>query len=192
MTRLYFHEFSPYEDGFMACVGLPMETDPDQPPELPTEMPLNIFIDNYTEIPPNLPECICYIEIEGVGSGHKVFPSVEAYEADHDHTKMASRALIPVGTFPVDSNRDTWTPSPHILFTGIVKQYRENPLDDDGRPNYMLLIETLDMEFTLYTRYAGEIREGYVLQGGAWLFGNMAGADPLPGGEPIPGGEAAE
>ncbi|WP_409967481.1 hypothetical protein RFF05_12910 [Bengtsoniella intestinalis] len=159
-TEFLFYEFLDYENGKIAC----LEMTGDE------EIPINIFIDNAENVHIQAKEH-CDIDVIGIGSNIEVFAS----EAALKNTKqmLAPIALIPMGTFPVDSNRDNFEPSPHILFSGKVLAVEYNADATPSDANYCITVETLGMTFTVYTRYEATIAVGYIVKGVAWLFGDM-------------------
>lgn len=160
MSTLTFFYFMDYKDGKMAR----METTGDM------EIPVNIFIDNASEYE-DLQETLCNIDIYGIGSDIKVFPSEESYE--ESGLQMAPQSMIPMGTFPINDDPD-FTESPHILFSGIVTEVESILPSNPDDPNYCLTIETLEFEFYLYCKLATPVEAGNIINGVAWLFGDIA------------------
>ena len=160
MSTLTFFYFMDYKDGKMAR----LETTEDM------EIPVNIFIDNASEFEDLQRETTCSIDIYGVGSNIKEFPSEEVYEASG--LQMAPISMIPMGTFPVKDDPD-FVESPHILFSGMVTEVESMLPSKPGDPNYCLTIETLEFEFHLYARVDKPVDAGYIIHGVAWLFGDI-------------------
>jgi len=141
------------------------------------EIPFNMVIDNAAEANVN-EDCIYSIVIFGVSHDIRIFSSVEEYTAAD--TCMAIPSMIPVGTFPDNwpENTDDQVEETHqILFTGTIEEFEKLEIAGDNMPNYLLLIETLEMELFLYIRYEGPIEEGYIAHGNAWLFGDLPEAE---------------
>lgn len=161
MNKLRLFDFSEYEDGMMAHAQMIGED----------EIPLNIFIDNYSEVS-NLHDCDIDIDICGVGC------EFEAYETEEEYYKqdpmLSSIALIPIGTFSVNSDDTDFKQSPHILFGGIVREVEFNAEAGDNEPNYCLTVDTLGITLTLFVSYQSEIKKGYIVHGVAWLYGDIA------------------
>ncbi len=160
MAKLHFYCFSDYEEGKMAHT----ETTGDY------EIPMNVFIDNADEYP-ELMECICEIDLKGVSGDTQVFATEDAYRAAD--TSFDTIAMIPMGTFSPRPNDTDFKPSPHIIFSGIVREVAMNSDAPENEPNYKLLIETLDFSFHLFLRHEGKIETGYIAHGVAWLFGDI-------------------
>ncbi len=164
MTKLHFYYFSDYEEGKMAHT----ETTGDY------EIPMNVFIDNSGDYD-GLSECICDIEVCGVSGDTQIFDSEASYRASDAQLDVI--AMIPMGTFSPRSNDTDFKPSPHIIFSGIVREVAMNPDAPENEPNYKLLIETLGFSFTLYIHYEGKIQVGYIATGVAWLYGNIVATE---------------
>lgn len=81
--------------------------------------------------------------------------------------------MIPIGTFSPGHDNVNFQQSPHILFSGRVVGVAWNPSADANEPNCCLEIETLEMTFNLYMRYAASVEIGYIVHGVAWLFGDL-------------------
>ncbi len=157
MTELTFLNYLKYEDGQMACV------------ETENEMPLNIFIDNFSEHQ-DMKEGLCRIDIQGVGSGIDVFSTPEEYKASE--SMMAEISLIPMGTFALPDD-ENWEPSPYIYFSGIVEEVIMNYDAEDDDANCCLRIKTLDITLDLYIRTEKHIEAGHIVRGTAWLYGDI-------------------
>lgn len=153
-----FHGFSDYEDGKMA--HLTTATGPDQ-------IPVNIFIDNAAEYA-DLQRGPCQIDVYGIGSEIKTYSSKEGYKASG--TNMAETSMIPVGTFGMD---DSFVPSPHIFFSGIVRSAACDPNAAKEDANYLLAVESYCIAFELYIRSEREVKTGDIVHGIAWLFGDI-------------------
>lgn len=160
MSIFRFCFFMDYEEGKMARV----ETTGEY------EIPVNIHIDNADEIE-DFQEEYCEIEVCGIGNNVLFYSSEEDYNAAD--SKMAVISMIPMGTFSVDPDDNTFEESPHILFTGKVLDVEWDSSADDDEPNCCILIETLGMMINLYIRYNAPIEEGYIIHGVAWLFGDL-------------------
>ena len=50
--------------------------------------------------------------------------------------------MIPIGTFPLDEERD-FKESPHIIFTGKIIDVDRNSVASPDEPNYCVTVETL-------------------------------------------------
>ena len=169
MSRFYFCNYIDYEDGKMAHVSTVEENELD-------EIPLNIHIDNADQIT-DMKHCQCDIDVSGVTYDLEVYPSSEAYaEAG---TGYAEKCLIPIGTFSVSEDKGSFTPTAHIFFSGRVLEVRWNPDCGPDEPNCCIRVATLGFEFSLYLEYHGEIGEGYIVSGTAWLFGKIEAVFPL-------------
>ena len=165
MSKFFFYDYIDYEEGRMAHV---CTTDMN-------EIPLNIHIDNDDEFP-DLKDRECEINVAGVTGDIQVYPEAKAfYEAG---TGFYEKSLIPVGTFSVPGNEDTFRPSADVIFTGQVLDVQWNPDSEPGEPNCCILIETLGFEFSLFLEYDGEIEKGYIVSGSAWLFGEIGEVYP--------------
>ena len=165
MSKFFFYDYIDYEEGRMAHV---CTTDMN-------EIPLNIHIDNDDEFP-DLKDRECEINVAGVTGDIQVYSEAKAfYEAG---TGFYEKSLIPVGTFSVPGNEDTFRPSADVIFTGQVLDVQWNPDSEPGEPNCCILIETLGFEFSLFLEYDGEIEKGYIVSGSAWLFGEIGEVYP--------------
>lgn len=179
-TRMTFLGFMDYEEGKIAR----METIGD-------EIPLNIFIDNADDFDADAGKMPCEIRIYGDGQDITVFGSAEEYRKDSEN-KMAVISMIPVGTFPAGDNGNEFIMSPYILFTGKVLYFECDTYAEPDEPNYVATVETLDFVFSLYFRYNETLAVGNVVQGVAWLYGDIEqkcnyaimGEEPLPGRKP--------
>ena len=159
MTKVRFYHFMRYEDGKIANVDLSEE-----------EIPLNIFIDNAEELG-DLAECDAEIDIYGVSGGVDVYKTEDEYYAQGNN--MAAQSMIPTGTFWVSDETKESGPQPTILFSGIVKSVETDEEAAEDRPNYLLVIETYGMTFSLYMRHDGEIQAGDIVSGRAWIYGDL-------------------
>lgn len=160
MARFRFFRFEDCEDGKMAVLE-----------SVDENYPVNIFTDNYEDVR-ELQECDVDIDVYGIGSDIEVFESENAF-ASKPENHMAPISLIPVGTFAIEANKDTFVPSPHVLFAGKVISAERNSDDSEDEPNYLLEIETLGMTLNLYLRYEGDIQPGFIVYGIAWLYGDI-------------------
>ena len=161
MSKFRFEGFVDNEDGQMAHVCT-----------LGEEIPLNILIDN-ADLFDDLKDGHCDIEVYGVTETLNVFSSEEAYYGSGTH--LAEPSLIPIGTFPLNGNEDTFEPSADIIFSGKVLGVKLYPCSEEDAPNCCLRIETIGFEFCLYLRYEGEVHEGDLVWGRAWLYGELIG-----------------
>lgn len=159
MTDLTFCYFMDYEDGKMARV----ETTGEY------EIPVNIFIDNADEFG-ELAACPCSINICGVGSGLDLYATEEEFRSAG--TAMEPISMIPMGTFS-PTNSEDFEESPHILFVGKVLGVDWNPMAGPNEPNCCMRIQTLEMEFDMYTRCSAVVKPGYIVHGVAWLYGDL-------------------
>ncbi len=159
MSKMQFCYFMDYEDGKMAR----METAEN-------EIPVNIFIDNAADYA-DAGEGPCEIQICGVGSDIEIYATEEEFEAAHP--RLADISMIPAGTFSVNSDDENFEESPHILFSGRVLDVERNPEAEADGPNCFILVETLEMEVSLYLRCDGPVEPGYIVYGVAWLFGDL-------------------
>ncbi len=165
MSIFLFENYIDYEDGKMAHV---YTNDID-------EIPLNIHIDNADQFP-DLKLCECEIDVAGVTGNLDVYQSAEAY--NEAGTGFAEKSLIPMGTFSIPTNEDTFRPSADVIFTGQVLDVQWNPDSEPGKPNCCILVETLGFTFSLFLEYAGKIEKGYIVSGSAWLFGKIESIYP--------------
>lgn len=111
-------------------------------------IPLNICIDNMHEVEIQ-PDEVQSITIHSISREIEVYPTEEMYEKSVG--AWAPISLIPIGTFPADDEDEEWEASAHILFSGKVLEVDYNSDAEPERPNYALLIETVDMMFILHT-----------------------------------------
>ena len=65
--------------------------------------------------------------------------------------------------------------SAHIICTGKVLEVRkeEKIKSEEEGPNYLLDVQTYELELHLYTYFEGDIQKGNIISGGMWLFGNV-------------------
>ncbi len=159
MTKVHFYHFVNYEDGKLANLDLSED-----------EIPVNIFIDNAEELG-ELLECDAEIDIYGVAQDVDVFKTEDEYYAQSNN--MAVQSMIPTGTFWAADKNNQSGPEPTILYSGIVKSIDTDENVAEGRPNYLLEIETYGMTFSRYVRYDGEIQVGDIVSGSAWIYGDL-------------------
>jgi hypothetical protein len=159
-TEFIFNTFLEYEEGTIAQVGTTGDF----------EVPMNIFCEAGTDFDLKEGER-CEAEVMGAGSGIEIFEDAEAYEKTG--TMFGLPSLIPSGTFPAEGGAESFQQSPTIIFTGTVLDVVKNPDPGEDDPNYCLEVETLEMTMSLYVRYDGEIKKGNVVNGEAWIFGDI-------------------
>lgn len=159
-TKFVFNYFMDYEDGKIAHLEMANEY----------EVPLNLYADNADEI---MIEngAICFVDVLGIGSDIAVFGSEEEYKKSGN--QMDSISMIPIGTFPADETTDEFEQSPYILFSGKVLNVEYNSDASFNEPNYCITIETLGMNFKLFIQCDEVISNGNIINGVAWLFGNL-------------------
>ncbi len=158
MTKLHFCGYVPHENGMMALVKT-----------AEMEIPMHICIDNYPDYP-DLEPCDCHINICGVGYDFDVYADQAAYDASGE--VLASVGMIPMGTFALEGDTD-FRPNPSISFSGIVEDVLVNPNPSKNSPNYDVLVKSLDFTMEYYIRYDGEIKPGNIINGVAFLFGDI-------------------
>ena len=155
-----FQYYMDYEDGKMARVSALGEE----------EIPVNIFIDNAADHADRKPGP-CRIDVSGVGRDVAVFASEEDYDAQQgEGIRFASVSMIPSGTF--SPGGEDFQESPDILFTGIVEEAARNP-DETSEANWCARVRSYQLTFDVYFHMDGDVRPGNVLQGAAWLFGEI-------------------
>lgn len=160
MTHFIFQGYEKYEDGFMANLITQDEY----------EMPINIFIDNAEETALQEGDA-CSMVVLGEASELKIFSSEDEFR--RSGSAWALPSLCPAGTFPADNDWEHFQPSPHIIFTGYVIDcdYDDDPEEDEL--NQALLIQSLNLKFTLFLRREQKVAVGSVVEGVAWLFGEI-------------------
>ena len=134
-------------------------------------IPLNIFMepDSDRDLEEGDP---CEIEVYGYSHDTKAFPDEAVYYAAGGN--FAPRSLIPCGMFPSDPDDErTFTQSPVIMFSGEVHYVEKDPFQRDDGPDYLLAVETYDLNMKLYAACDEEIEEGYIVSGTAWLCGTF-------------------
>ena len=158
MTDFKFFYFTEYEDGKLAH----LET-------CESEIPVNIYAEPDSDF--SLKENdICSVDIIGVGSEIKYYENEEEFvKAD---TGLDVVSMIPIGTFPLDED-ENFEESPHIIFTGKIIAVDTDPTADSDEPNYFVTLETLEMTVTLVFNFDENISVGGILQGVAWLYGDI-------------------
>ena len=158
--HLKFDGYTDYEEGKLARV----ET-------MESEIPVNIHAEDDSDFEMESGE-ICTVDIYAVGNQISVYPSEEAYGKSDNY--MAAISMIPMGTFPANPEDKNFKQSAHILYTGkVLSVEKYSQQKDKNEPDYLLSIQTYEMEFQLYTYYDGLIENGYIIHGIAWLFGNI-------------------
>ncbi len=160
MAKLDFKYFMDYDNGKIAR----FETTGDE-----EGVPVNVFIDNYTE-KLDTSERSCEVDIYGIALDTEVYATEEEYDASQSEFRMASRSMIPSGTF---SPEGEGAQSPHIIYTGKVLDLETNPDPKEGEPDYLLHIDTYGFDFYLYLDCKEEIKEGYIVHGSAWIYTNI-------------------
>ncbi len=169
MTKLELQYYMDYEDGKMGR----FETTGDD-----GGVPVNIFIDNYSDDFPTEGEC--FIDIYSLGYNIEVYKTEEEFDAAHSDFRMAVRSMIPMGTF--SSGTEDSEQNPRILFTGKVFGFDKDPEATGDDPNYLIHIDTYGFDFHLYTKYDGELEAGDIVHGVAWIYGDLI-FDNSQGGE---------
>ena len=164
MSRFDLCGFTDYEDGKMGR----FET------EGPIGIPVNIFIDNAADFTGE-ERGPCSVDVCGVGRNIQVYESEEAYLATDPKTDVLS--LIPMGTFYPSDDGEGFKQSPDISFTGRVLDVDWDREASEDEPNCCMLVETLELTFSLYLRYDLPVEKGYVVHGMAWLFGDLEMTD---------------
>ncbi|MCC8196534.1 MAG: hypothetical protein LIO49_07030 [Ruminococcus sp.] len=137
----------------------------------PEEIPINIFVNNYEDVKDMPEDVYCSFEVYGIGTDIAIYNPEDEYMASSP--SLASKGLIPMGTFPVDSNKDTFYQNPNILFSGMVSKVYKN---DDPQPDeydFMLVVESYSLTFNLYLQYKENIEVGAVVHGTAWLYADL-------------------
>ena len=166
MSRLKFCYFMDYEDWEIAR----FETTGGM------EIPVNIYIENADSFEYE-PEGYAIVDICGVVKELKVYPSEEEYMKLPEEPKMAPMSMIPIGTFPESypdpPEDEDFDESPHIYFTGRVLKSEWDPDAGEDWTNCKLLVETLELELNIFLRNETPIPEGTIVQGVAWLFGDL-------------------
>jgi len=158
--KLKFCGYTDYEEGKLARV----ET-------IESGIPVNIHAEDDSDFGMKSGE-ICIVDIYAVGSDISVYSSEEEYK--NSGNRMAAVSMIPMGTFSVNPEDENFKQSAQILYTGKAAAVEKSPQgDDENAPNYLLKIQTYEMEFQLYTHYDGIIKTGYIVHGIAWLFGDI-------------------
>lgn len=157
MSKLKFFYFTDYEDGKIARVETTGENN----------IPFNIFIDNAADFA-DAKEGSCSVDICGIGSEISIFESEEEYRSSNPI--MDTISMIPIGTFPANSDDEHFEQNPHVMFTGKVLDVKRNP---DSEPNCCILLETLEFTFCLYINYDAPVEKGFIVNGIAWLFGDL-------------------
>ena len=160
MSRFNLCGFTDYEDGKMGR----FETAG------PIGMPVNIFIDNAADFTGE-ERGLCSVDVSGVGRDIQVYESEETYLATDPKTDVPS--LIPMGTFSPSDDGESFDQSPDTSFTGRVLDVDWDREAGEDEPNCCMLIETLELTFSLYLRYDRAVKKGYVVHGTAWLFGDL-------------------
>ena len=156
MSRLEFFYFQDYEDGKMAR----MQTTGEY------EIPVNIFIDNASELEAAKPG-YCNIDVCSVGSSIDIYASEEEYRQTDSNMDIMS--MIPIGTFSAKPDDEAFQESPHILFTGKVLDVVLNPDAEEDEANCCILVETLGLTINIYLNYDRPVEKGYIVHGIAWL-----------------------
>ncbi len=160
MFKVDFSTFTDYGDGKAAYVKTVGEN----------KIPMLIYANNYDEIEDFEPQ-VCLADVIGFGSNIKVYENEDALP--NEGVRMAPLAVIPAGLFAPGPDVKDFKPSPNIIFSGKVRRVETNPEAAEGAPDYCLTIEALEMEFDLYLSYDGIIKNGYFIQGNAFLLGNF-------------------
>lgn len=156
MTDVFLHELQDYDNGKIARLELAGEE----------KVPFALFADNAEKIEGRYGKC--KVDIQGIGSEIKVSSAEEYAVSDH---VMAEESMIPVGLFSPDGAEQQ--ASPHISFTGRVLSVEENPTSSICGPRYGLVVKTYGMTFSLYIDYNEDIEVGNIIEGIAWLFGDL-------------------
>lgn len=164
MTIMKFCRYLPHEDGNIACMET---TGPDR------GIPVNIFADADSDL--TLREgALCVLRVYGLAGSFHIYLNEEIFDAVD--TPLASKSLLPIGTFPPDGKvRDDYSQSPLILFTGTVTEVERNDDPDPEAIEACATVETLAMTLHLFINDGGVLQPGNVIYGEAWLF-----ADILP------------
>lgn len=170
-TKLTFHRFMDYDDGREKGKLARLST-------VDNEIPVNIYAEPDSNFELSDGE-LCDLEIYGVGSEFDVYPDEDAFS--EAGTNFAPVSMIPMGTFPLDDDDDLME-NPRIIFTGKVIYVENYPDADISRPNYCVVVETLEMNVILACRYDQQINTGNIIYGVAWLYGTIA-ADGENGGD---------
>ena len=171
MSKLEFCYFMNYEDGEMARFKTMAWFNTTESEEIP----VNIYIDDAGDLEYE-PEGHVEMDIYGIVKELKVYPSEEEY-MKQEKPIMAPISMIPIGTFPESwpdpPEDEDFDESPHIYFTGRVVESEWYPDAGEDWTDCKLLVETLGIELNLLLRYGKPISEGCIVQGVAWLFGNL-------------------
>ena len=159
-TMFIFHSYVPYDDkndhGFLAA----METTDG--------IPVNVFAEPGSSNDLQDGDT-CEVLVYGVCSDLTVYTSEEQYRAAD--TPLDVIAMIPAGTFSPDPENTDFKQSPWIIYSGKIIQAQKLEAEDERRPNYFIVVETLGMTIGAYTHFNDEIEPGYVVHGTAWLYG---------------------
>ncbi len=167
LTKFRFRCFIDCEEGKIAQV----ETTGDM------EVPMNILCDENTDFSLAGGD-LCEIDVCGVANGVELFKNEDEYYATG--SMFAVPSIIPSGSFPSDGNAESGPGQvPVIMFTGTIRAVEKNPEPKPDEPGYRLEVETLEMSMSLYLNYDGELKEGSVISGEAWLFGDVVRAHSL-------------
>ncbi len=166
MSRFHFCYYQDFEDGVMARVETVGENG---------GIPVNIYIDNPGQYP-DLEEGPCLIDLYGAGNEFAVYPDEASYYAAMKDPFAAS-SMIPLGTFPHGSEDGDPAEDHDILFSGKVTAVEHLPVGEEPAPNICIGIETVGLEFDLYTVYDGPVDVGCIIHGTAWMYGVITPAE---------------
>lgn len=161
--RFIFQDYTDYEEGKLARV----ET-------MVSEIPVNIHAEDDSDWTLQNGQ-ICEADVCAVGNDITVYSSEEEYA--QSGKRMAVVSMIPMGTFPANPEDKNFKQSAHILYVGKVVDVRKNETTGEDEPNYLLTIQTYEMQFELYVYYEGSIERGNLIYGVAWLFADVLRAE---------------
>jgi len=162
MTTLKFLYYIPDQEGTLAR----METTGEE-----AGVPLNILAVEGSDFG-LAEEVVCDVDLYGIGDDLKVFDDEEAYGEVEKF--FAPLHMLPTGAFPPPEGEDEdYSGNPMISFSGRVTGLDHDPDAPADQPNYSLNVLTYGIEFTMLTHYDGEIKEGNIVAGDAWLYAEI-------------------
>ena len=157
--KFIFRHYTDYEEGKLARV----ET-------LESEIPVNIHAEDNSDWKLRDGN-VCEAEVFAVGNDIAIYSSEMEYEKAGN--RMATISMIPMGTFPADPEDKNFKQNAHVLYTGKVLDVEKNEEAKADEPNYLLAVQTYELQFNLYAHYDGLIEEGNLIHGVAWLFADV-------------------
>ena len=162
MTTLKFIYYIPDEQGTLAR----METTGEE-----AGVPLNILAVEGSDF--DLAEgVVCELDLYGLADDLKVYEDEDAYGEVEKF--FAPLHMIPAGAFPKPEDEgEEYVGAPIISFSGRVEALERDEEAPADQPNYSLTVTTYGLEFTLFTHFDGEIKEGNIVAGEAWLYAEI-------------------